>query len=105
MYIQPCLIKKNTAKLRKQLEGFGYVRAKLSSDDPNYDNDKEPWILCLYDVYICLDKEYYKEMVDDLEKYKDMIPEISTEVIDCKKNEKLFLEKACIEADIEFNFE
>lgn len=104
MYIQPCLIKKNTSKLRKTLEKFGYKRAKLTSIDPNYDNDKEPWIICAYDIYVCVDKEAFEDMKSELlgNEFLANIPELSKEFIDCKKDEKLFLENACKELDIAF---
>lgn len=103
MFIQPCLIKKNTVKLRKQLEEIGYKRAKLSSINPDYNNDREPWILCAYDIYVCLDKEYYNEMLNDITSnpFIQSISEISKNVIDCKKDEQLFLETARQEVDID----
>lgn len=102
MFVQPCLIKKNTAKLRKQLETIGYKRAMLNSIEPNYNNDKEPWILCAYDIYVCLDKDYYEEMIDELasNSFLQMIPELSKTILDCKKDEKSFIENASKSVDI-----
>ena len=67
LFTQPCLIKKNTTKIRKHLEDLGYTRAKLLSDEPEYNNDKEPWIVAVYDIYVCLDKDYYPIMVEKIE--------------------------------------
>lgn len=98
MFVQPCLIKKNTSKLRKKLEEIGYQRAKLKSDDPAYNNDKEPWILCMYDMYICLDSSYLEEISEEIKLNPmlemDEFKHLSNEVIDCKKDEALFLETA-----------
>lgn len=104
LFTQPCLIKKNTSKLRKRLEDLGYMRAKLLSDEPEYNNDKEPWIVAVYDIYVCLDKDYYPIMVEKIESNETFqnIPELSKDILDCKKDEKMFLENA--EKFIEFDF-
>lgn len=96
LFTQPCLIKKNTAKIRERLEELGYTRANMVSGDPNYDNDKEPWIFTAYDIYVCLDKEYYKEMISiiNTNEYFQVIPEISKNILECGKNESKFFENA-----------
>lgn len=65
-FSQPCLIKKNTKTLRKKLEEIGYSYAPIKSNKPNYDNLKEPWIICAYDIYICADKEFYNNFKQEV---------------------------------------
>lgn len=60
MFKQPCLIKKNTKALRKQIEELGYLYAPLKSNNPSYDNTKEPWIVCAYNIYLCVDNKFFK---------------------------------------------
>ena len=104
LFTQPCLIKKNTAKLRKQLEDLGYTRTKLLSIESEYDNDKEPWIFAAYDMYVCLDEHYYNTMLDSIDNNEmfQSIEEISKDVLDCKKNENMFMEN--VKKSIEFDF-
>lgn len=68
MFKQACLIKKNTKTLRKKIEelGYKYVDA-VKSTNPYYDNMKEPWILCIYDSYVLLDKETFDEFKESFE--------------------------------------
>lgn len=68
MFKQACLIKKNTKTLRKKLEELGYEYANaIKSHRSNYDNLKEPWILCLFDSYILLDGDTYKDFKMEFE--------------------------------------
>lgn len=78
MFKYPCLIKKNTKSLRKKLENIGYLYVQHKhQDNPNYNNLKEPWLLCAYDIYVCVDKEMYEAFSQDL---------INNEIIKSMKN-------------------
>lgn len=96
MFVQPCIIKKNNKKLRATLEKIGYNRVALKSDDPNYNNDKEPWIVCAYNIYVCLDKVFLNEFSEMIKSFlnDDECKYLSHDIIDCGKDDNLFLETA-----------
>ena len=62
IFKQPCLIKKNTKAIRTKLEKLGYKYTALVSDNENYNNTKEPWIFCAYDMYTCVDGPSYESL-------------------------------------------
>lgn len=66
MFKQPCLIKKNTKTLRSKLEKMGYQYAPLRSQRSTYDNLKDPWIVCIYDIYTCVDSIFFEDLKDEV---------------------------------------
>ena len=66
MFKQPCLIKKNTKTLRSKLEKMGYQYAPIRSQKLNYDNLKDPWIACTYDIYTCVDSIFFENLKDEV---------------------------------------
>lgn len=88
MFKQPCLIKKNTKALRKQIEDIGYSYNPLKSNNTNYDNTKEPWIVCAYNIYICVDSKFFKEFEKLINEFEPNFSDKQLLSQDIKKFEK-----------------
>lgn len=100
MFKCACLIKKNTKTLRKKLEGMGYkYHNAVKYMGHNYDNLKEPYILCLYDSYILLNNELFLSFLEEFNSTPK--PEyVSNELkIFNKQQEEEFLKYTSIEID------
>lgn len=100
----PCLIKKNTKTLRTKLEklGYNYV-ALVSTTNKEYNNLKEPWIFCAYNIYTCTDGPSYEDLKAIVHNPENFSPEPGKEISHETKEftrheENEFLEAASIKA-------
>lgn len=80
-FIQPCFIRTNTSRLRKKLEELGYKYEGCSK------NNYAPYLFC-----------------DNDGKYHGMlfVPSQDDTIIDCSRNEKLFLALAAMRDDSDY---
>lgn len=91
MFIQPCFIRKNTPKLRKQLEELGYLPSNKMWYDENF-------AICT--IYRDNTSGYFNAKIDD-DFEKIIAPSYS--YIDCGTNEELFLALASLRDDTSIN--
>lgn len=83
MFIQSCFIKKNTAELRRKLEELGYQYGG---------HDSKSWgVGALY----CFDNKYYEIYPAKPSRYHY--------IVDCSKNEELFLALVALRDDTDIN--
>lgn len=98
MFLQPCIIRKNSKKLRRQLECMGY-----KNDGGNLSNDNvSPYLVCCpniqHDNLLRGDGFYISKGPTICQgiKYEYTPPE---GYIDCDKNEEMFLGLAALRDD------
>lgn len=91
MFTQPCLIRKNTKHLRDKLIEFGY-----KIPPKQYFEDRKEGLLCREKLAIGIPKNSYEFNIDEYLKNNQSI-------IDCGKNEDLFLALAALRDDTDVN--
>jgi hypothetical protein len=91
MFIQECLIRKNTKYLRDKLKEFGYIIPPKS-----FFEDRKRGLLCRPNLAIGLPEDDWEY---NLEKYL----EENKQIIDCGTNEELFLALAALQDDTDEN--
>lgn len=91
MFIQPCLIRKNTKKLRDMLIAFGY-----KIPPKQYFEDREGGLLCRGKLAIGIPENSYEFNLDEYLKNNQFI-------IDCGTNDDLFLAIVALRDDTDKN--
>lgn len=88
LFSQPCLIKKNTKFLRKQLESIGYKYAPIVSRLQSYNNLKEPWIVCAYNMYTCCGEDFLDNFIDILKSVSEQYNNLNTDIKQFSRHEE-----------------